>query len=85
MLIGQPNRFAMTARQLFSFAVFSVAIDRANSMDDVLSVHAAASGDDGFSRRQASNSAHNLPALGKDCRAACAVNRAIDSPAAQKR
>jgi hypothetical protein len=85
MLIGQLDGFAMTTRQLFSFSVCSVAMDRANGVDDVPDVQPAAASDDGFSRRQTSNSAHDLPALSEYRRAACAVNRAIDSASAQKR
>src|ERR1039457_1521340 len=75
----------MTARQPFSFSTFSAAIDRPHSVDHVFCGQLSAGCDDGLSRRQTSNLAHNLSAFSEDLRSAAAVNGAIHSPSTKKR
>src|ERR1039458_7326231 len=64
----------MTARQPFSFSTFSAAIDRPHSVDHVFCGQLSAGCDDGLSRRQTSNLAHNLSAFSEDLRSAAAGN-----------
>jgi hypothetical protein len=82
VLIGQLNGFAMATCKLVSFAVFSIAIDRPHRVNHVLRFHAPAGGDYRFARRQASNLAHDLFALGKYRWPAGMVNGAIDTTSA---
>ena len=50
LLVGQPNRFAITACQRFGFALIAAPIDRAYRMDDVFRCQSPAGGDDRLSR-----------------------------------
>ena len=85
MLISQPNRFEMTARQLFRCALITASVHRANRMDDMFCSEASTGRNHSLSRGQATNLAHNLPALGEYGGSTCAANGSIDSASAQER
>jgi len=83
MFIRQTNRFAMTTRQLFGFPPTSAAIDGPNRVEHVFCSKISAGGDDSFSRRQATNLTHDLPAFGENGRPADSMNGAIHAASAQ--
>lgn len=85
MLVGEADRFAMTARQGFGLSVLAVAIDRADGVDNVFCGKMAARGDNGLAGGKAADFADDLFALSEDGRATGAVNGAIDASAAEER
>jgi hypothetical protein len=64
--------------------MLAAAIDWPDRMNDVFRGQVAARSNDRVPGRQRSDFAHDLSALRKDGRAARAMNRSVDSPAAQK-
>lgn len=75
----------MATRQFFGFSTFSIAIDRADSMDHMFCRQPSACRDHRPPWGQASNLTNNSPAFRQYRRSASFVNGAIDSTSAQKR
>src|ERR1700686_365614 len=84
VLISKANRFPVTTCQGFGFTMFTAAIDWPYRMNDVFRGQGSARSDDRLAGWQGSNPADNLSALGKDDWTSRAMNRTVDSPAAQK-
>lgn len=85
MLVGDPDRLPMAARQSLRFAVSSAAINRPYRMNYVFCRKPPASRHDCLSGRKSSNLADDRAAFRENRRPPGVVNRAIDAPTAEQR